>query len=201
MMSAKLLTAKLRQIAIFFALIFVALVCPKARTVFAKQNLMSHPIRISAAQSSWDWRRHQLSLSGAVFIKYGALSLRCEQATALFRVKPLKKSETARSTSVQQSSTLTPWQEEGLELISIKANGQVHLVHRSLSVEASEIVYLQKEQSIQAIGIINGRFKGHRVKGKDLYVNLKRGSATIQHLDMTLNGRNFGSSMKSLFGR
>ena len=86
-MNAISLTSKPTLFAIIFAFSIVRHDLIHGASALARGEATPEVMTLSALESSWDWRKLTLTISGSVQLKRGSLSIRCDHAKILFRAK------------------------------------------------------------------------------------------------------------------
>ena len=159
----------------------------------AQDRLLDRSIaNISALESSWDWGKHTLTLTGKVSLSQGELFIKCAEAVVIFAETPFTES-TDSSTHEKEL--------KGLKIISIKAQGEVSLKYKQLSISANKVHYSHQEKHLRASGRLRGRWRGHRIGGRSLSVSLKEETLRVQQLKIGLDLSAEASPIHSLFGR
>ena len=200
-MNAISLTSKPTLFAIIFAFSIVRHDLIHGASALARGEATPEVMTLSALESSWDWLKLTLTISGSVQLKRGSLSIRCDHAKILFRAKDSTLSKDHTFPQEDPTASVLSWGDHSLELTSIEANGNVKLTQRSLSLHAQKIIYHHQEKSIKAVGEVKGQWKDHRLSGRDLEINLDRGEAALRQLYLVLETGSLSDSMKSLFSR
>ena len=189
MMAHTLFTASSFVIASLFTTVSSCLISDAQ----AQDRLLNKSItNISALESSWDWGKYTLTLTGKVSLSQGELFVKCAEAVVIFAETPFTE---------DTDSSAHKKELKGLKIISIKAHGEVSLKYKQLSISADKVHYSHREKHLRANGRLRGRWRGHRISGRSLSVSLKEEKLRVQRLKMGLDLSGEASPVHSLFGR
>ena len=159
----------------------------------AQDRLLDRSIaNISALESSWDWGKHTLTLTGKVSLSQGKLFIKCAEAVVIFAEAPFTENA---------DSSVHGKELKGLKIKSIKAQGEVSLKYKQLSISADKVHYSHREKHLKANGRLRGRWRGHNISGRSLSVSLKEETLRVQQVKMGLDLSDEASPVHSLFGR